>query len=109
MKNTNPVEHCVRKHAINSMVKQPLNVTMTHAMKDVIVKKVMYSITKAIVLNQNNVHVSFSSVPEEIVLKIFLGKTTKKPELTTRPSNGSRIDETPSPSAETTLPVTGRF
>lgn len=64
MKNINPVEHYVRRHAINLPVKWALNATMIHAMKDAIVKKVMYSIIKVIVLNQKNVHVSFSHASE---------------------------------------------
>ena len=37
----------------------------------------------------------------------ILEKTTQKPDLTTRPSNGSKITDTPSPSTEATTTVTG--
>jgi hypothetical protein len=65
---------------------------MIHAMKGAIVKKIMYSTRMVIVLNHINVQVSFFKsdvIKRKNTLWIILGKTTKRPSLTTRPSNRS--------------------
>jgi hypothetical protein len=62
MKNTNLVEQYAKKLVIIMIGHQQSNVIMIHAMKDAIVKKVMYSIIRVIVLNQENVQVRFSII-----------------------------------------------